>query len=146
MPKQQSILSLMTKDHEDIELLIKKLDESIDKDYETMKDAFEMFEWKLEKHLFVEEKAIYTFYEPTDIVNGYEMLPIIMKQHNYILNTLSIMRRQVQNGKKPEDHLQLKSFLHKHKNYEEREVYPKLDESLNASQKKQVIDRINEFT
>jgi len=146
MPEQQSILSLMTKDHEDIEQLINKLDESIDKDYETMKNAFENFEWKLEKHLFVEEKAIYTFYEPTDIVNGYEMLPIIMKQHNYILNTLSIMRRQVRNGKKPEDHLQLKSFLHKHKNYEEREVYPKLDESLNASQKKQVIDRINEFT
>lgn len=145
MSEQKSILSLMTKDHEDIERLIKKLDESIDLDYDAMKKAFEQFEWKLEKHIFVEEKAIYTFYEPMDIEHGYEILPTIIKHHNFILNSLSIMRRQVQNGKKPEDHLQLKSFLHKHKNYEEREVYPRLDESLDNSQKKQVIDRINEF-
>ena len=145
MNEKTSILSLMVKDHKEIETLIKKLDESIDKDYEKMRKAFEQFEWKLEKHLFTEEKAIYTFYEPTDISNGYVMLPILMKHHNFILNTLSIMRRQVNNGKAPQDHLQLKSFLEKHKNYEEREVYPRLDDTLNDEQKKKIITRIREI-
>jgi hemerythrin superfamily protein len=146
MNEQTSILSLMVKDHEEIETLIKKLDESIDKEYEMMRKTFEQFEWKLEKHLFIEEKAIFTFYEPTDISNGYVMLPILMKQHNFILNTLAIMRRQVNNGKAPQDHLQLRSFLQKHKNYEEKEVYPRLDDALNNAQKKQIIDRIQEFS
>ena len=145
MDKELNILSLMVNDHNEIESLIGEFDESIDKDYDEMKKAFEKFEWKLEKHLFVEEKAIFTFYEPIDVSEGYKMLPVIMKQHNFILNSLHQMRKNVNNGLVPKDHLKLKDFLHKHKNYEEKEVYPKLDEVLSKEQKQQIIDRINEF-
>lgn len=145
MDEKLSILSLMVNDHNEIESLIKEFDASINKEFDDVKIAFEKFEWKLEKHLFVEEKAIFIFYEPIDVSEGYKMLPILMKQHNFILNTLKLMRKQVNKGQVPEGHLKLKDFLHKHKNYEEREVYPKLDEVLTNEQKQQIANRIHEL-
>jgi hemerythrin superfamily protein len=111
-----------------------------------MKNKFEQFEWKLEKHLFVEEKAIFTFYEPSDTVQGFQMLPTLMTQHNYIINEIDKMRKDVANGKTPLGLEELKLFLMKHRNYEERDVYPKLEETLTTDQKKQIIDRIKEIS
>ena len=74
------------------------------------------------------------------------MLPIIKYHQHYTLNALNVMRTNVNNGLAPEDHLTLKEFLIKHKNYEERELYPKLDEVLSKEQKQQIIERINEFS
>ena len=145
MDEKHSILSLMVNDHNEIESLIKNFDESIDKDYDDMKNAFEKFEWKLEKHLFIEEKAIFTFYEPSDVIQGFQMLPTIMKQHNYILNELQQMRKAINNGKKPMGVDELKIFLMKHRNYEEKDLYPQLEEVLNSEQKQKVVDRIQEM-
>jgi len=33
----------------------------------------------------------------------------------------------------------------KHREFEEKEVYPRLDQSLDETQKKQIIERINEI-
>ena len=146
MTDKVSILTLMKQDHHSIESLIDTLEEHLDGSYDLMRKHFEKFEWKLEKHLFVEEKAIFTFYEPEDTVQGFQMLPTLMTQHNYILNELNKMRKDVANGKTPVGLEELKMFLMKHRNYEERDVYPKLEETLTKDQKKQVIDRINEIS
>lgn len=146
MTEKVNILSLMKQDHHTIESLIDTLEESIEGSYDEMRKHFEKFEWKLEKHLFVEEKAIFTFYEPEDTVQGFQMLPTLMTQHNYILNELSKMRKDVTNGKTPLGLEELKKFLMKHRNYEERDVYPKLEETLTIDQKKQVIDRVKEIS
>ena len=146
MTDKVSILTLMKQDHHSIESLIDTLEEHLDGSYDLMRNHFEKFEWKLEKHLFVEEKAIFTFYEPEDTVQGFQMLPTLMTQHNYIINELNKMRKDVANGKTPVGLEELKMFLMKHRNYEERDVYPKLEETLTKDQKKQVIDRINEIS
>jgi len=146
MTDKLSILTLMKQDHHSIESLIDTLEEKLDGSYDAMRKHFEKFEWKLEKHLFVEEKAIFTFYEPEDTVQGFQMLPTLMTQHNYILNELNKMRKDVANGKTPVGLEELKMFLMKHRNYEERDVYPKLEETLTKDQKKQVIDRIKEIS
>jgi len=146
MTDKVSILTLMKQDHHSIESLIDNLEEKLDASYDAMRKHFEKFEWKLEKHLFVEEKAIFTFYEPEDTVQGFQMLPTLMTQHNYILNELNKMRKDVANGKTPVGLEELKMFLMKHRNYEERDVYPKLEETLTKDQKKQVIDRIKEIS
>ena len=52
-----SILKLMIKDHSKLVNLIDNLEEKSKEDFESMKDTFTKFEWKLEKHIFIEEKA-----------------------------------------------------------------------------------------
>jgi hemerythrin superfamily protein len=99
----------------------------------------------LEKHLFTEEKAIFTFYTPKDISEGYEMLPELTKQHNFIINQLNNWRNDVRNRKKIDGFYEFKKILINHKSFEENEVYPRLDKTLDDGQKKEIISRINEM-
>ncbi|MFE3845799.1 hemerythrin domain-containing protein [Thermoplasmatota archaeon] len=117
----------------------------IDKDYELMKKSFTKFEWKLEKHIFSEEKVIFTNYNPEDITEGYQMLPELTKQHNFILNQLSNWRKELVNKNKIDGFYKFKKVLINHKIFEENEVYPKLDQSLSDSDKKLIIGRLNEI-
>ena len=132
----------MVNDHNHIENLIDKLEQSLDGSFDEIKRAFTSFEWQLQKHIFAEEKAIFTFYEPSDVSSGYKMLPMLTKQHNDIINRLERMQRDVQNGKSPEKVSELKKILIKHKTFEEIDVYPKLQETLTDEQKDEIIDKI----
>ncbi len=140
--EKTSILKIMVKDHHRIEEFIDKVEQSLDDDFEDIEKAFNVFEWQLQKHIFAEEKAIFTFYEPEDISSGYKMLPTLTKQHNDILNRLENMRRTVQNGQTPEKVSEFKKVLMKHRTFEEVEVYPKLQETLSEKQKDQIIEKV----
>ena len=140
-----NIMPRMINDHNIIEKLMDDFERDIDKDYELMKKSFTKFEWKLEKHIFTEEKVIFTNYNPEDVTEGYRMLPELTKQHNYILNQLSNWRKELVNKKKIEGFYTFKKVLVNHKIFEENEVYPKLDQSLTESDKKLIIDRLNEI-
>lgn len=139
------ILPRMIKDHCKIENLINDLEENIDANRSKIIDLFNKFEWVLEKHIFIEEKAIFLSYRPEDVNEGYKMLPELTKQHNEILNRLDIIRREVHTRGVINDVYGLKQFIIKHKNYEEKEVYPKLDMALNDDQKKDIIDKIEQI-
>jgi hemerythrin superfamily protein len=108
-----------------------------------MVKSFNKFEWELEKHIFVEEKAIFTSYNPEDVVDGYRMLPELTKQHNVLLNRLENMRKEVRNKKSIRDIYGFKEFLIKHKNFEEKSVYPKLHQSLDETEKKRIVEKIS---
>lgn len=142
---EKNILPLMVKDHCKIEKLLDDLEKNIDKDYEIMRKSFNKFEWVLEKHLFTEEKAIFTLYTPNDVSEGYKMLPELTKQHNFIINQLNNWRKDVRNKKKIDGFYEFKKILINHKNYEEKEVYPRLDKTLDDDQKKEIVSRINEM-
>ncbi len=142
---EKDILPRMIDDHSKIEKLMDDFEKDIDKDYELLKKSFTKFEWKLEKHIFTEEKVIFTNYNPEDVTEGYRMLPELTKQHNYILNQLSNWRKELVNKKKIEGFYTFKKVLVNHKIFEENEVYPKLDQSLTESDKKLIIDRLNEI-
>jgi hemerythrin superfamily protein len=145
MTESNNITGLMIKDHCKIEKLLEDLETCIDKDKPIMNKSFYKFEWGLEKHIFTEEKAIFTLYNPEDVTEGYKMLPALTQQHNVILNKLNNMRTDVRNNKKIRELYEFKEFLIKHKTFEEREVYPKLDESLDEKQKKLIVDRISQL-
>lgn len=140
-----NILSLMIRDHCKLEELITDLEEKNKGDFEEMKKAFTKFEWELEKHIFTEEKAIFTDYSPDDVSQGYKMLPELTKQHNYIVNTLNNWRENVRKKKMLTDVYSLKEFLIKHRQFEEESVYPKLEEALSEDDKKHIIAKINEM-
>ena len=101
----------MVRDHCKIEKLIDELEVDVDKDYPTISESFNKFEWNLEKHIFIEEKAIFTSYKPDDIVEGYRMLPELTKQHNVILNKLDLIRKNVRNRRRIADIYGFKEFL-----------------------------------
>jgi hypothetical protein len=145
MSETNSILALMIKDHCRIVELLIRFEEKSKKDFDSMKNAFNKFEWELEKHIFTEEKAIFTSYNPKDILKGYEMLPELTKQHNYIVNILNNWRDDIRNKRMIYDISGFKEYLDIHKNFEEQKVYPKLDESLPEKEKKNIITRINEI-
>ena len=140
-----NIIPRMINDHNIIEKLMDDFERDIDKDYELMKKSFTKFEWKLEKHIFTEEKVIFTNYTPEDVTEGYQMLPELTKQHNFILNQLSNWRKDLVNKNKINGFYKFKKILINHKIFEENEVYPKLDQSLADSDKKLIIDRLNEI-
>ena len=141
--KENDILPRMIKDHCKIEKLLDNFENNINK--ENMIKFFHKFEWELEKHIFLEEKAIFLEYNPRDVTEGYKMLPELTKQHNYILNMLNNWRRDISNNKNIEGFYNFKKILINHKKFEEENVYPKLDETLNDNQKKRIIYKIDEF-
>ena len=85
----------MIRDHCKIENLLDKLEQSSREDFDKLKKAFYAFEWNLEKHVFLEEKVVFTTYNPDDVSEGYKMLPKLTEQHNYILNTLKNWRNEI---------------------------------------------------
>ncbi len=145
MSENISILKLMTKDHGKIDILLEKLDEKSKENFSEMKKAFHNFEWELEKHIFTEERAIFTDYDPEDVREGYKMLPELTKQHNYIVNVLNNWRNDVKSNKIPKDIYGFKEFLRKHREFEEQDVYPKLDDALNKEEKENIFAKINEI-
>ena len=119
MSDDLSILKLMIKDHCKIENLINDLEEKTKQDYVSMVKSFNKFEWELEKHIFTEEKAIFTSYNPEDVAEGYKMLPELTKQHNYIINTLNNWRNDVRKKRMISDVYSFKEFIIRHKDFEE---------------------------
>jgi hemerythrin superfamily protein len=143
---ENKILPIMVKDHCRIEKLLDELEHNVEKEHPMIKETFYKFEWELEKHLFTEEKAIFTLYNPEDASEGYKMLPELTEQHNYLINQLDKWRKDIRNNKKIIGFYDFKNFLIKHKNFEEKEVYPRLEQTLNERQKQHIISRINEIT
>jgi len=144
--KENNILPFMVNDHCRLEKLLDDLEKNIDKEQTALRESFYRFEWELEKHLFTEEKAIFTFYNPEDVSEGYKMLPELIKQHNFLVNKLDNWRRTIRNNKKIDGFYEFKKFLINHREFEEKEVYPRLDQTLDDKQKKLIISRINELT
>jgi hemerythrin superfamily protein len=143
--KNISILELMVKDHCKIEDLISNLEEKNKGDFETMKTAFQKFEWELEKHIFTEEKAIFTNYSPDDVTEGYKMLPELTKEHNFIVNKLNNWRDDIRHHRMLTDVYGFKEFLVNHRHFEEEKVYPRLDQSLSDEEKRHIVAKINEM-
>jgi iron-sulfur cluster repair protein YtfE (RIC family) len=109
----------------------------------TMK-VFDTFEWELEKHMFVEEKAIFTSYSPKNIAEGYRMMPQLIQQHNDLLNKLQMMRKDL-TWQRPVRFEEFRELLLMHKTFEEKSLYPKLDLELSVHQKEEIIKKIREI-
>ena len=99
MVKKNDILPIMIREHCKLENVLDNLEVNAKSDFESMVKSFNNFEWKLEKHIFAEEKIIFTKYNPSDVTEGYKMLPKLTEQHNYILNTINNWREDIRNNK-----------------------------------------------
>ena len=134
----------MIKDHGKIVKLLLDVEKSIGMEIISTMKVFDTFEWELEKHIFIEEKAVFSSYKPTNIVEGYKMVPELIQQHNDILNRLRVMRKNLM-WQRPIDYDEFKELIMAHKTFEEVSLYPKLDQELDASQKEEIMKKIREI-
>jgi len=142
--KNNTILELMIKDHANLLGYLTVVEDKIKQGGKQLQEAFHHFEWNLEKHLFVEERAIFTNYYPEHMDEGSNLFIGISKQHNAILGKIKNMKKDLKEGKNV-NISEFKQMLIEHKNYEEMKIYPKLDLELNEDGKRLIIERINEM-
>jgi hemerythrin-like domain-containing protein len=142
--KTTSILQLMTADHTKILKLLQDVEKSMGIERVSLMKVFDTFEWELEKHIFTEEKAIFSSYNPKNIAEGYKMVPELIQQHNELLNKVRIMRKDLLWNKPVKFH-EFKEFIVGHKNFEETSLYPQLDQELSDVQKNEIILKIKEI-
>jgi hypothetical protein len=142
--KSTAILDLMMKDHGKIVTLLLDVEKSIGMELISTMNVFDTFEWELEKHIFIEEKAIFSSYKPTNIVEGYKMVPELIQQHNDILNRLRMMRKNLM-WQRPINYDEFKELIMAHKTFEEVSLYSKLDQELDVSQKEEIMKKIREI-
>lgn len=85
---------------------------------------------------------IFTSYNPDYFDDVYEFFSELSKEHLVILEKLVTLRKKLKK-REPFDLSELKKLLVKHKNFEEKNVYPVLDQEINEGEKRFIIDRIN---
>lgn len=131
----ESIKSLMDKEHCRIAGFLEHAD--------TNGEAFNKFKWNLEKHFFVEEKAIFIMNRD---MNGEEVADIfeLMKQHGEIMEMIKVVEKKIENGEEA-NFSELKDMINKHRNFEDSTFYPKLDGILNLQQKQEIMERVMEI-
>jgi iron-sulfur cluster repair protein YtfE (RIC family) len=142
--KSTAILELMVADHARLLKLLGDVERSLSKEVPEALKVFNTFEWELEKHMFTEEKAIFTSYHPTNVIQTYQIVPELMKQHTQLSEYLGAMRKAVM-WQKPTPYQELKDLLLSHKTFEEVSLYPRLDQDLDEKQKTEIINRIKQM-
>ncbi len=105
-------------------------------------DKFNKFKWELEKHFFMEEKAIF---QSIDDAKAAAMVADVNKQHIQIMKLLDEIEINMAIEGNEADLSKLKTLLITHKDYEDQTLYPKLDEVLSDDQKQKIIARIKEM-
>lgn len=134
-----TILNLMVKDHIYLAELLNRVKEAKGKSY--LLNVFSDFKWALEKHLFIEEKAIFCF---CDCEEHQEILTELLKEHEMILRAMRDMQDDLEEGMDVDVNA-LQNQIMRHKEKEEEQFYPKLDETLSADLKKKIEERITTF-
>ncbi len=142
--KSTEILDLMIKDHTCLMDYLKNVENNLGRDFGFLSNSFNTFQWNLEKHFFIEEKAIFISYNLDEHDKEFNYFSDIMDQHTEILKKIESLRKKLQE-REPFDLNELKKLLVKHKTFEEKNVYPVLDQEIDDCTKRVIIDRIKEI-
>ena len=142
--KSTTLSDLMVKDHAHILKLLKEVTSHIADDVELVMRLFQNFKWNIEKHFFVEERAIFTAYNPEHVSEGYDIFLDLSKEHTTILDRLQEIERMLMKGEKV-DLSTLRELLVHHKTFEEQSIYPVLDREIDEAEKRFIIERISEI-
>jgi hemerythrin superfamily protein len=142
--KSTAILDLMVKDHNRLMQYLKDVENNLSRDFGFLSNSFNTFQWNLEKHFFVEERAIFISYNPDKPDEEYKFFSDLMDQHTEILELIESLRKKLQK-REPFDLNELKRLLVKHKTFEEKSIYPVIDQEIDEDEKSYIIDRIKEI-
>jgi iron-sulfur cluster repair protein YtfE (RIC family) len=141
-----SISDVMSRDHMKIEGLLLEFKDNLGKENELQ--SFKNFMWELEGHLFLEERAIFTFLR-AEKNRLYEDIPKMEEEHDRLLELLKGIDNNLRDKKDANINdleKEMESLLLKHREFEDTILYPKLDEGLNEEQKGEIFKRIKLFS
>jgi len=153
--KTIAILDLMVKDHNRLMAYLKDVENNLGRDFVSLSKSFNTFQWNLEKHFFAEERAIFAASNPNEsdieynyfsglMDQQYNYFSDLMGQHTEILKKIKSLRKKLQK-REPFDLNELKKLLVKHKTFEEKSIYPVIDQEIDESEKRFIIDRIKDI-
>ena len=141
--KSTTILELMVRDHNRLTEYLKDVENNLGRDFGFLSNSFNTFQWNLEKHFFVEERAIFSVYNPNEPDKEYNFFSDLMDQHTEILDKIGSLRKKLEK-RESFDLNELKKLLVKHKIFEEKSIYPVIDQEISEGEKRFIIERINE--
>lgn len=134
----QETSKFMLQNHARIEKELHEFSSSLSDPEKAMR-LFDRFKWELEKHFFIEEKAIFAIcnLEASEM----QIMENIVEDHKIFLNSLKNIEVDLAQGKKI-NISKFQEMLIKHKSFEDSVLYPKLDELLTKEQKEEIFKRI----
>lgn len=144
MADDLSIADMMIRHHYNIENLITAFNEKKEKDTKILLDVFQRIKWEIEKHFFLEENAIFIFYDPKSKDDS-RIVNHILVEHETMLKKLSEIEKRLKN-KESIDLSEFTKRLIRHKELEDSIFYPRLDSQLDNEQKNKIIERINKLS
>lgn len=133
----------MLKEHKRIDGFLEEFSECQRWDLDKFRTIFSKFKWNLEKHFFLEEKAIFNIFELTD---GTEISDVfdLMQEHGEILEETKKVEKTLAENCCP-NMTELIEKLRKHSKFEDDFFYSRLDEILSPQQKEEIIKRAEEI-
>ena len=137
-----TIESMMLQEHRRLDKLLDVLEKDL-YDYEKTLKNFSKLKWNLEKHFFIEEKVIFDSFIT---MSGQETSDTfhLLEDHVKIMELLKIIEKRLNKKIKPKLRY-LKETIKIHRDFEDRDFYPSLDEKLSPERRKEVIKKIKEI-
>ncbi|VVB82019.1 Hemerythrin HHE cation binding domain protein [uncultured archaeon] len=138
-----AITSAMLKQHRIVNGFLNDFEKVSEEEVSDMRTKFDLFRWNLEKHVFIEERNIFTV---ADKKNKVEMkqLQNLLKDHKDIIEIIDGMVKDILDGVKPNVSV-LREILFAHEQREVESFYPLLDNRLSAADKKNILEKISEI-
>ena len=143
MAKDNTILNLMTEHHALIEVYLSIVQNKLNESPEMIKEAFDNFKWQLEKHFFFEERSIFPSYKAGNKEIG-GLIREIISEHIIMLQKVASLQEQLDRGETI-DVSALQKILTAHREKEEKQLYPILDEEFTPYQKMVVAKKIGDI-
>lgn len=139
----ERISEAMLNEHKRLHAVLERLEKDTKYDSDYWRRLFNEFKWNLEKHFFVEEKAIFEMCN-SDCGEKIPDIFDLMKEHGEIIFLINEIDDEFE-GDLKKRLLEIKKMLVKHSNFEDDNFYPLLDERLSEERKLEILSRIKEI-
>jgi hypothetical protein len=137
---KHEIIRIMSAQHDFIRSALGELESSWSKDSVKSSEPLNIFVWNLEKHIFLEEKILYSVYSVWD--GNIEGMFEILEDHSEIM---AFMKKMKTGNFDKIDIASLRELLEDHFVLEETIFYPSLEKVLNLDQKNIILERAQEI-
>lgn len=142
MNQNQSITEIMLKHHIRIIDLLNIITDKVQQKNTALADVLSKFRWELEKHFFLEEKAIFQLHYSENVETN-RIKTRLKKEHNNLIKRFDRIEEDLKNNSEIDITEFRKQYL-KHMNFENKFFYPRLDKELDDDRKMMIIERITD--
>jgi len=142
MDEPEPLTDLMTGEHQRIQDMLEKITLMTKDDPSKVAQSFSAFKWNMEKHLMIEEKAIFRIED----LSGMELNDAfrLMQEHGMIISLIKKIEKDIEQ-RDFSGMSKLLELLDEHYNFENEVFYPNLDKKLSDDRKKEILERVDEI-